>query len=227
MRNSVHPLTALAFILFSFLVALSGIVAAQLTLLAGVGVAGLIISERKKFWKRIFFYVIPLDCLLLIANRLLRVPPAEGFGYAIRFTLLVAPLLLAVLSTPPGRISLALRTAHIPTRVHYLFLLSLEMVTVLRDQVDRVRVSQQLRGLHLGGNPLRRWVSLFPMLMPVLLFAISQGLERSMAVEFKGVDRIGPKTYLRRLPLSGRDMAHIGLLSLLSLTIIVAWGASR
>ncbi|HTX18916.1 MAG TPA: energy-coupling factor transporter transmembrane component T [Bacteroidota bacterium] len=227
MRHPVHPVTALSFVLFSFLVALTAILPAQIGLLTAVGITGVFIGEWKKFWKRILFYVVPLDCLLLFVNILLGVPSAEAFRYAMRFTLLVAPLLLAVLSTPTGRISLALRTANVPPRIHYLFLLSLEMVTMLRNQLERVRISQQLRGLQLGANPIRRWISLFPMLMPVLLFAVSQGLEKSMAVEFKGLERTGPKTYLRKLPLAGRDKAHLTLLSLLSLAIVIAWGFRR
>ncbi len=180
----------------------------------------LLIENKTKFWKKVLLYILPVSCLLVIVNRFFGTTTQEGIDYALRFILLVTPLLILVYSIPAGRMSLALRTINLPARLHYLFLFSLEMVILLKAILENVRIAQQLRGLRFEQNPLKRWKNIFPMLSPVLLIAISQGLDRSMAIEFKGIETGGPKTYLHTLPLARVDKLLVSGLFVLSCIVI-------
>ncbi len=220
MRRTIHPFTVLSFALLSFFVAVAGRRPVQIAMFALILASSLLIDNKIKFWKKVILYILPVSCLLVMLNRFFGATMDNGIDYALRFALLVTPLFILFYSIPAGRMSLALRTVNMPARLHYLFLFSLEMVTLLKDILQNVRIAQQLRGLRFEQNPVKRWKNIFPMLSPVLLIAISQGLERSVALEFKGIEHGGPKTYLRTLPLAPVDKVLISALLVLSCIVI-------
>jgi energy-coupling factor transporter transmembrane protein EcfT len=96
------------------------------------------------------------------------------------------------------------------------------MVSMLRNLLHNVRIAQQLRGLRFEQTFVRRWRNIFPLLFPVLLIAISQGLDRSLAIEFKGIEYRGPKTYLRTLPWSRTDKFLASALLISSCGVILS-----
>lgn len=220
MQRSVHPFTILSFTLLSFVVAVAGRRPIQIAMCVTILAVSLLIANKSKFWKKVILYIFPVSCLLVIVNRFFGTTMEEGVNYALRFALLVTPLLIVVYTIPAGRMSLALRTVNLPARIHYLFLFSLEMVALLRAILQNVRIAQQLRGLRFEQDLLKRWKNIFPMLSPVFLIAISQGLDRSLAIEFKGIECGGPKTYLRTLPLARVDKIFISALFILSCVVI-------
>ena len=220
MPRTFHPFTIVSFALFSFVVAVAGRPTVQVATCVVIIVVGLIVADKSKLWKKLLFYILPVACVLVAVNRFFGTTLQEGISYALRFFLLVTPLLIVIYSIPAVRLSLALRILRLPARLHYLFLFSLEMVTLLRDILQDVRVAQQLRGLRFERQLFKRWKNIFPMLSPVLLIALSQGLERSMAIEFKGIEYGGAKTYLRTLPLAGVDKFALCTLFVLSCIVI-------
>lgn len=221
MRRSVHPLTSLCFIVFSFIVALVGSFALQIIVIIALLGLSFFIPKRKQAWKKIAYYVIPIGCLLVIVNSALGLPVHQGLAYALRFMLLITPLLVIVHATSPTDFSLGLRTVHIPSRLNYLFLFSFEIVQTLREVFQSVYIAQQLRGLHVTRSFFQRWKNIFPLLLPVTFIAISQSLDRSLAYEFKGIESPAAKTYLRTLPLSFFDKLAIVILLLLSCAVIL------
>ena len=220
-HRTAHPLTLFSFIGFSIVVAILGPRAVQIVMLFALLVLSLVIRARKKTWLKIALYVVPVSCLLIMVNTLLGLPLREGTAYALRFALLTIPLFITFYVASPAEFSLGLRTLPIPPRFHYLFLFSFEIVRTLREVFGHVYVAQQLRGYRVERVFYRRWKAVFPLLLPVTLIAITQSLDRSLMLEFRGIDTPGPKTYLRALPVTVADRVQIGGLMVLSLAVII------
>lgn len=220
-RRTAHPLTLFSFIGFSVVVAILGIRPLQIAMLSILLALSLIIDARKKVWTKIGLYVLPVSCLLVAVNTLLGLPIREGTAYALRFALLTIPLFITFYVASPAEFSLGLRTLPIPPRFHYLFLFSFEIVRTLREVFDHVHVAQQLRGYRVERVFYRRWKAVFPLLLPVTLIAITQSLDRSLMLEFRGIDSPGPKTYMRSLPLTVMDRVQIGVLIFASVVTII------
>lgn len=221
MHRTVHPLTLFSFIGFSIVVAIIGPRPLQAVMLFALLVLGIVIRSRRKVWMKIALYVLPVSCLLVVVNTLLGLPLSEGTAYALRFALLTIPLFITFYVASPSEFSLGLRTLPIPPRFHYLFLFSFEIVRTLREVFEHVHIAQQLRGYRVERVFYRRWKAVFPLLLPVTLIAITQSLDRSLMLEFRGIDAPGPKTYLRSLPLTLADRVQISGFVLLSLTVIL------
>ena len=220
-HRTAHPLTLFSFIGFSIVVAILGSRPLQIVMLFTLLVISLIIRSRKKAWAKIALYVLPVSCLLVAVNTLLGLPLREGTAYALRFALLTMPLFITLYVATPSEFSLGLRTLRIPPRFHYLFLFSFELVRTLREVFQHVHIAQQLRGFRVERVFYKKWKAVFPLLLPVTLIAITQSLDRSLMLEFRGIDAPGPKTYLRSLPLTHIDLVQIGLLILASIAVII------
>ncbi len=180
----------------------------------------LFIRKRKQAWKTIAFYIVPVGCLLVFVNLLLAAPLTLGLNYALRVVLLITPMVIVIHTGSTADFSVALRTLPIPSRLHYLFIFSFEIVQSLREVFQSVHIAQQLRGYHVERSFHKKWKNIFPLLLPVTLIGISQSLDRSLSYEFKGIESTKAKTYLRTLPLSTYDKMTIGLLLFLSLVLI-------
>lgn len=222
MHRTFHPLTSLCFILFFFVIALFGAPATQIVGVILLLSAASSIRKRKQAWKKITLYILPIGILLLLVNSALGAPFARGLAYALRFVLLITPLVVVVLGGSPTDFRLGLRTVPIPSRLHYLFILSFEIIQTLRDVFQAVYIGQQLRGYYADRSLRNKWKNIFPLLLPVTLIAISQSLDRSLAFEFKGIESPVEKVYLRTLTLSPFDKMSIAVLLLSSFGLIVA-----
>ena len=184
--------------------------------------AASLIRKRKQAWKKIVFYILPIGILLLLVNSAFGAPFARGLAYALRFVLLITPLVIVVLSGSPTDFRLGLRTLPIPSRLHYLFVFSFEIVQTLRDVFHAVYIGQQLRGYYADQSLRNKWKNIFPLLLPVTIIAISQSLDRSLAFEFKGIESSTEKVYLQTLTLSPFDKVSIAVLLFSSLGLIAA-----
>ena len=222
MHRTIHPLTSLCFILFFFVIALFGTQAVQIVGVSFLFIAAASIRKRKQAWKRIALYILPIGILLLLLNTALGAPMARSLAYALRFILLITPLVIVVLGGSPTDFRLGLRTVPIPSRLHYLFLFSFEIIQSLREVFQNVHISQQLRGYHVDRSLRNKWKHVFPLLLPVTLIAISQSLDRSLAFEFKGIESSVKKVYLHTLHVSPLDKLEITILLLSSLALIAA-----
>ena len=180
------------------------------------------IRKRKQAWKKIATYILPIGILLLLVNYAFGAPFNRGLAFAVRFILLITPLVIVVLGGSPTDFRLGLRSVPVPPRLHYLFIFSFEIIQTLRDVFQAVYIGQQLRGFQANRSLRSKWKNIFPLLLPVTLIAISQSLDRSLAFEFKGIEASGEKVYLHTLTLSPFDKLLITLLLLFSLGLIVA-----
>ena len=190
-------------------------------MIAALLLLSLLPGKRKEIWRKIGAYILPIALLLIAVNRLLGETMGVGLSYALRFVLLMTPMVIIVYSIPASQISLALRTSALPARLQYLFIFSFEAVQSLRGMFQSVLIAQQLPGLRLDRSFARRWKNIFPLLFPVILTAVSQGMDRGLALEFKGIESRGPKTHLHTLPLRRADKLSIGLLLILSCFVIL------
>ncbi len=221
MPRSVHPLTSISFLLFCFLVAGAGQPTDQFFVIAFLLFLSLVSGKRKKIWGSIVTTILPIAILLIVVNRLLGTAMSDGVPYALRFVLLITPLVIIVQSTPAADVALALRTSPLPARIQYLFIFSFEAVHSLRDLFQQALLAQRLRGLRTDRYFPRQWKNILPLLFPVLLTAVSQGIDRGLALEFKGIESSSPKTHLRSLPIGSFDKLSIALLILLSFFVIL------
>lgn len=226
MLRRPHPFTSLAFLLLFFVTAVSGAQTVQLCGTALLLLLSVSIKKRRRAWQTIGLTVVPIGGLLILVNSGLGLPVSESISYALRLFLLMTPLVIVVNTASPDDFSVAIRTVPIPSRLHYIFIFSFQIIQSLRDVFQSVRVAQQLRGFRLERRLHMRWKNIFPLLFPVTLIAISQSLERSLAFEFKGIESPAPKTYLRKLQFSVVDKIAITVLLLSSLALIFARLAS-
>lgn len=181
----------------------------------------LVSRKRKQIWHIILTTVLPIAILLIAVNWFLGTTIGDGVPYAIRFVLLITPLVIIVQTTPATDVALTLRSTPLPARIQYLFMFSFEAVQSLRDLFQQALLAQRLRGLRTDRFFPKRWKNMLPLLFPVLLTAVSQGIDRGLALEFKGIEFPGPKTHMRSLPLSFSDKLSIALFILLSLFVIL------
>ena len=219
---SVHPFTSLCFILLFFVVALCGSMAIQVLAASILLLLSLFIRKRKQAWKTIALYIVPVSCLLILVNAALGAPLALGVTSALRIILLITPLVIVVHTGSSADFSVALRTLPIPSRLQYIFIFSFEIIQSLREIFKAVLIAQQLRGYRVERSIHKKWKSVFPLLLPVTLIAMSQSLDRSLSYEFKGIESTVTKTFLRTLPLTASDRWTIALLLLLSVVLIIA-----
>jgi energy-coupling factor transport system permease protein len=91
------------------------------------------------------------------------------------------------------------------------------MVERAREVVD----AQRARGLDTEGGPWRRFKGLVPLLGPVILGALGEVEERTMALEARAFTAPGRRTLLRRLPDSRRQQLARWLLLLGSICLVV------
>jgi energy-coupling factor transporter transmembrane protein EcfT len=215
-------MTSLCFILFFFAIALFGAPTMQMVWVMILLSAATLIRKRKQAWKKIALYILPIGILLLFINSAFGAPFARGLAYALRFVLLITPLVIVIVGGSPTDFRLGLRSVPIPSRLQYLFIFSFEIIHSLRDVFHAVYIGQQLRGYHVDRSFRNKWKHVLPLLLPVTLIAISQSLDRSLAFEFKGIESPAEKVYLRTLTLSPFDKLSIAVLLLSSVGLIVA-----
>lgn len=116
-----------------------------------------------------------------------------------QLTVVLLTSLLFVLTTHPADlISAVSQTGKSPSLAYILgspFLLLADM----RERVNTIQAAQRARGLNTDGNFIRRFYSLAPLVMPLVVGAIIETEQRSIALEVRGFKSGNPKTFFRRI----------------------------
>jgi len=214
--HRLHPFTKLSFIVLMCVVAYVG--PADWTLLGlsflvtTLAVAsGGMLGETCKAFGRILLpltlFMIPIHGFLYPGSQTVLI---EVFGlpfYRERLMFSLATLaklsavlmasLLFVFSTHPADLIVAISGAVRSASLAYLLGSPLLMLAAMRARIDTIQAVQRARGLDTDGNVLQRVRCLAPLLRPLIVGAIVEVEQRSIALEIRGFRSTAAKTSVR------------------------------
>lgn len=127
----------------------------------------------------------------------------EGLYFALttllKLTVVLITSLLFVFSTHPADLITALSQAGKSPSLAYLLGSPLLLLAGMRERIETIQAAQRARGLHTDGNVFRRFCSLAPLILPLVVGAITEVEQRSIALEVRGFKSTSAKTSLRIL----------------------------
>jgi energy-coupling factor transport system permease protein len=103
----------------------------------------------------------------------------------------------------------------VPTGLAYIIVATIQLVPRLRARAAAILDAQRARGLETGGNLLRRFRALVPLVVPLVLSSLVDVEERALAIEARAFNQPGPKTSLIEITEAGWERAARWLLVLL------------
>ena len=136
---------------------------------------------------------------------------AEGFQRAVvlggRIAAVLIAFLAALATVSPARLVEAMTEREVSFRTTYLLVSTLTLVPRMRRRAAQILEAQQCRGLRLGGSPVARVAALGPLVMPLVLGALSEVDEQVLALDTRGVSSGRRRTALAPPPDSGLEWA--------------------
>jgi energy-coupling factor transport system permease protein len=153
---------------------------------------------------------------------------AEGLTYAIevivRLVAIAGGVVLFYLTTPPGDLTLDLERRGVSPRVAFVVNASTQMVPAMAERASTIIAAQRARGLDTEAGVLARARGLLPLAGPVILGAIGEVEERTLALEARAFGRPGRRTLVWAPADSGRQRAARWLMVALIPILIVGRG---
>jgi energy-coupling factor transport system permease protein len=197
-----HPLTKLLGVLFvlvaAFVVppvalAVLAIAVAAVAVSAGLGIR---LLQTFRIPAILLVTMVVLNALLFPGGRDVLVsfgPLAvtrEGLSFgvvsAVRLGIVFAASMLLLLSTRPDDLLEGLVAHGVSHRIAFVVLSAVQLIPRMQDRAERIRAAQAARGLATNGS-LRTRVSAFvPLVGPVILGALVDVRERTLALEARG-----------------------------------------
>lgn len=145
----------------------------------------------------LFFYPAGVDVLFAVGP--IRAT-GEGLGFALetlaRLVTISGAITLFYLTTPAGDLVVDLERRGVAPRIAFVANASVQTVPAMVDRAATIVEAQRSRGLDTEGSLWRRARGLLPLAGPVLLGAIAEVEERTMALEARGFSRPGRRTLL-------------------------------
>jgi len=135
---------------------------------------------------------------------LLRIGPitasAEGLAFAIevlaRIFALSGAVTLFYLTTRPAELVLDLERRGVSPRIAFVAHASVQTVPAMVQRAAEITDAQRARGLNTEGSPWRRLRGVVPLVGPVILGAIAEVEERTLALEARAFTRPGSRDLL-------------------------------
>lgn len=135
---------------------------------------------------------------------LLRLGPitatAEGLVFAleilVRILAISGAITLFYLTTRPAELVVDLERRGVSPQVAFVANASVQTVPAMVERASQITAAQRARGLDTEGNAWRRLRGIVPIVGPVILGAIGEVEERTMALEARGFTRPGRRTLL-------------------------------
>ena len=214
----IHPFTKLAYILLTGVAVYVGNLEwKQLCLLLLVNIA-LITSGRmlREVCQTLGQIILPLALFMIPIHSFLypgnTTPLFTAFGLVIyqegmvfalitlsKLAVVLMASLLFVFSTHPADLITAVgQTGNSPS-LAYLLGSPLLLLASMRDRIECIQAAQRARGLSTDGNVFRRFSSLVPLIRPLVVGAIVEIEQRSIALEVRGFKSPSAKTSLREI----------------------------
>jgi len=124
----------------------------------------------------------------------------EGLGFALeivaRLLAISGAISLFYLTTTPADLTADLERRGVPPRLAFVANASVQSVPAMLERAALITEAQRARGLDTEGSPLARIRGIVPIVGPVILGAIAEVEQRSMALEARGFSRPGRRTLL-------------------------------
>lgn len=150
----------------------------------------------------------------------------EGLSYALLITLRVINMLSAfgvlILTTRPDELVERLIKKGMSPKIGYIFLSIFQLIPQMQATMGKITDAQRSRGMETEGNLFVRVKAFFPLLGPVVLNSLNDTRERAIALEMRGFNRKGEKTFLNKT-LVYRYQRIIQLLLFIILIGTVIW----
>jgi len=211
----LHPLVKLGLVCVY-----AGVLLSAPGLLAKAGLVALpLFSGRRLLSHKLFQVALSFGLFIFLVQALLT-PGAEiarlglitlteegvrtGSAMTLRFLGILGASLLFVSTTRPEDFAAALSATRLPYRYTYLLVLALRFLPLFREEYQRVREAQVVRGLVLRPwNVLShtRWTAL-----PVLASALSRADGIALAMQGRAFGRYPRRTSLTTTPWTGTDL---------------------
>lgn len=125
---------------------------------------------------------------------------AEGLAFAleilVRILAISGAITLFYLTTRPAELVVDLERRGVSPRVAFVANASVQTVPAMVERAGQITAAQRARGLDTEGSLARRLRGIVPIVGPVILGAIGEVEERTMALEARGFTRPGRRTLL-------------------------------
>lgn len=214
----------------------------QLPLLAGLMVVTALSPDRKKIYRGFLKFVLPLiligffvNGMFFTGNVVFALGPLKFKDDGLLFASRVAVrLMLIVISigfffsrVKSETISEYLISEGVDRRFVYIYLLSVAMVHLMRDKLQKIYIAQSARGLDTTRNIFVRAKYLLPLLVPLSYSYIAESLDRGIALQATNFS--GKKGVLRRqaTPLVKIEVNRMGMIAgrilLVAVVVITLW----
>lgn len=174
-----------------------------------LGAALIVAMVSRHAWyvvKPALVLALPTCVLLFILHGLLGPGPKvhgisqEGLARALVLGGRIAAILIAFLTTiatvSPARLVEAMTERDVSFSTMYLVVSTLTLVPRMRHRAALILEAQQCRGLQLGGSPVARLRALGPLVLPLILGALSEVDEQVLALDTRGVTKGHTRTPL-------------------------------
>jgi len=155
---------------------------------------------------------------------------AEGLALAIEILVRLAAISSAVtlfyLTTRPAELVLDLEARGVPPRLAFVAHSSVQTVPAMAERASQIIAAQRARGLDTEGSLRRRLRGVVPIAGSVILGAVAEVEERSMALEARAFTRPGRRSLLWHPPdsMAQRAARWLMVLGLVSVIVVRATG---
>ncbi|QDZ42350.1 energy-coupling factor transporter transmembrane protein EcfT [Corynebacterium sp. sy039] len=135
---------------------------------------------------------------------------------SLRFCALMAAVLSAMTFSSVPLLVKAIQATNINHKLSYILGATLQFLPQATQAVQAMKEARILAGY-------KSKISIYiGMLIPVIVYVLSQGAQRTLALDLAGVDRPGPRTILRPVPdTKGQQIARL-LIPIIAVVIVVA-----
>ncbi|SFB12696.1 energy-coupling factor transport system permease protein [Lentibacillus halodurans] len=146
----------------------------------------------------------------------------EGLSYAVLLTVRVINMLSAfgvlILTTKPDELIERLIKKGMSPKIGYVFLSVLQIIPQIRATMGKIADAQRSRGMETEGSLIVRIRAFFPLIGPVVLNSLNDTRERAIALEMRGFNTKGKKTFLNE----SREYPYRKIIQFLLIAILMA-----
>ena len=140
----------------------------------------------------------------------------------LRISVLILAFLLFATTAQPQRMRVALMEKGVPSKLAYVFIASLLIIPEIRNRASAITEAQQARGLDTEADVRTRLKSIVALLAPLLISTLIVANTRALALNARGFQATGKRTYLYDVPdpMGERALRYFGGIAVLA---AIAW----
>ena len=150
----------------------------------------------------------------------------EGFAFALLLTLRILNMVCAfgvlILTTKPDDLVESLINKGMSPKIGYVFLSVLQIIPQMVAMTGKITDAQRSRGMETEGKLLTRIKSFIPLISPVVLNSLNDTRERSIALEVRGFNSKGDRTFLHET-INFKYSLALKLVLLVILIVAIVW----